>query len=315
MKGLRANPTFWVIVAAVILAASAAAGSLALSRMLHGPVLDSSKFSSAKIAQYGRTGVFTFNRRIYRPASGLFPFIAGGPSKSLFDRHYIARYDIATGAVDIISEDDNLKGKWILASGGYSVIHTFGDRAVLRQSGQRRSDYGFEYHDYWLDLSSNTLTPLPIREELESMGYKPSYFYLVDSEGTLLIVSEPLDAAVDSESRSLWVRRPDGEYVGVGEFKHYYGYTGDAVHYWSLGGRYEVYELDSGRRRAGRRSEYPGVSSEPKKDLDLEVDFAVYYEGGFRLHIGHKIDGKWQYEPLALTVEELAPVAAFDGAG
>lgn len=314
MKVLRAAPRFWVIVAALILAASAAGGSLAFSRILYGPVLDSSKFSSAKIAQYGRTGVFTFSRRIYRPASGLFPFIAGGPSKSLFDRHYIARYDIASGAIDIITEDDNLEGKWIPASGGYSVTHTFGDLAILRQSGQRRSDYGFEYHDYLLDLSSNALTPLPIREELESRGHKISYFYLVDSEGTLLIVSEPLDAAADSESRSLWVRRPDGEYVGVGEFKHYYGYAGDAVHYWSLAGRHEVYELDSGRRRAGRSSEYAAVSSEPKKDLNLEVDFAVHYDGGFRLHIGRKVDGVWQYEPLPLTVEELAPVAAFDGA-
>lgn len=306
----RFRAVAWALVALLVTLVVGLVAYLRLSDALYGPAYDASKFVSAEIARDGRTGVFTFTRRIYRPAAdGIIPFFASGGSKSLVDRNYIATYEIATGQVQILHVEDNLLGPWMPGSGNFTVSHTYGDRVVVRQGGQRRSDGELEYRDYWLELDTGKLTRLPLEEELAEKGYEPGYFYLLDEEGTLVVVSEPLEpnGAGDGGPRRLWVRSSDGIYHDVGPFKHYYGVADGEVHYWSADGRYTAYSLESGGRRHPSRAEYAQLSTDPKSRLDLRVDFAVYYNDGHRLHVGRKIDGSWEYEPLDLTVQDLAP--------
>ena len=300
----------WAFAATLLISVAGFVGYVRFSDALYGPAYDASKFVSAEIARYGQAGVFTFTRRIYRPASeGLLPFLGAGRPKNLVDRNYIAAYEIASGGIQILHVEDNLLGPWMPGSGNFTVSHTYGDRVVIRQGGQRRSDGGLEYRDYWLDLDTGELSQLPLRAELADRGYKPAYFYLVDEQGTLVIVGEPLEAASGDgvQPRWLWVRMSNGMYHDVGAFKHYYGVAGEEVHYWSADDRYAAYSLETGRRRSPSRSEYAGISTDPKRDLNLRVDFAVYNNQGRQLHVGRKVGGSWEYKPLALTVQDLAP--------
>lgn len=244
----------------------------------YGPSEDHSKAISAKVARFGEVGVFTYKKLIYRPATGWRAFPNGGIPKYLTDEEYIGLYDFKTKEARVIRKEDNINGYWTDGQGEFFVTDTYGEKVLVSRGGQRRSDLKFEYNLYWLDLDMGELTPVLLKEELARQGLELGYFYLIDEEGTLLLIVPPVGSGPgwqrnDKIHPILLIRSPDGKYEKIAEILHFYGLKGDEVHYWSSNEGYRVYNRQTKAVREGARAEYREIAGwSPKKDLGINVD-------------------------------------------
>lgn len=75
------------------------------------PTRDVSRFESAVVADDSRLGVFTYKRRVYRPASGWRGFPDGGPAKDLLNENGVATYDPVSGSVRVLWRQDVLTSR------------------------------------------------------------------------------------------------------------------------------------------------------------------------------------------------------------
>ena len=273
-----------------------------------GPPRDVSRFENAIIADKGRLGVFAYKRRIYRPAAGWRAFPDGGPTKDLLNENGIATYNPATGEVQVLWRQDVLQSRWLPAA-SCSVTAVAGTRALAVCSGQRRSDYKQDAERFWLNLDNGVTEPLPLDDELAVRHRQEGELYLLDPAGTLaLVLSLPdhPDATRKIEPvRELLLRLPSGEYLRVGEVIHYYGFRNGEVHFWSADHRHMVYSLATRKLRLGTYKEYLALSDARMAGPDAAFSIS-YLTGTWRLQWGRKADGKWRYETLPLTVEEVA---------
>ncbi len=279
-----------------------------------GPQTDNSKFISASIVDGEKIGIFTFNHQVYLPPEGLGGFPDGGIPKYIIDQNYIATYDLQSGKISILYHEDNLKkGQWLPDQGQFNILMTQGDKIIVQQGGQRRKDYLGESHYYWFDLKFAKLLPLPIHEELAQRNRSLRYLYLVDKEGTLILMTSRLEnpkegMIVNKEHKifhELWVRNFSGDYQRVAEVMYYYGFKNNEIHYWSSESKYMVYNIALKSYRPGEHKEYVDLLTEMEKGSPQQIDLKVYYENGYKLHLCKKINDHWQFEPLDIRIEDL----------
>jgi hypothetical protein len=273
-----------------------------------GKPRDVSRFEYAALAADGHHGVFTYKRRVYRPATGWRAFPDGGPTKDLLNENGIATYDLATGRVQVVWRQNVLKSRW-LPEATCSVTAVAGTRALAVCSGQRRSNYHFDTERFWLDLHSGATAPLHLAKELAARGLKAGEIHLLDPAGTLALVlplpDRPEGRRKLEPVRELLIRRTTGEYIRVGEIIHYYGFHHGELHFWSADHHYLVYRLADQSVRAGTQREYLELADAlaAKPGLDFGV---LYRDDAWRLRLGRRVDGNWRYEILPLTVAEVA---------
>ena len=273
-----------------------------------GPPRDVSRFGNALVDQAGRLGVFTYKQRVYRPAAGWRAFPDGGPSRDVRNENGIGTYDLQSGEVRVLWRQNVMKSRW-LPEASCSVTALAGTRALAVCGGQRRSDYQTDAERFWLDLVTGETVPLPLQEELASRGRELQELYLLDAAGALALIA-PLPEHPEGDRklepvRELLVRRPSGEYLRVGEIIHYYGFHDGELHFWSADRRHRVYNLASGSLRDGAYREYLALSE--ANAAIPSVSFGVIFEdGSWRLQVGRKAAGEWNYRTLPLTVAEVA---------
>ena len=86
-----------------------------------------------------------------------------------------------------------------------------------------------------MDIATGAFQPADFRNALAGRKLSSAGMYLVDARGTLLFVTQPLEAGGgkrDERDASLWIRTPAGEFVHVAQTSHYEGMEGDNLVYW-----------------------------------------------------------------------------------
>jgi len=273
-----------------------------------GPPRDVSRFGNAVVADGGKTGVFTYKYRIYRPAAGWRAFPDGGPSRDVVNENGIAAYDFATGGTQVLWRQNVMESRWLPAA-SCSVADAAGKTVLAICSGQRRSDYRHDNERFWVDLDSGETAALPLEEELAARGWEKGSLYLVDEDRTLVLMrpfpEHPQGNRALEPVRELLVRRPSGDYLRVGDAVYYYGCRNREIHYWSGDGRYRIFDLDSGVYRTGDRREYADLLdfNTAKSEVGLAP---VYRDGVWRLQAEGRSAAGSRKEVLSLTVRELA---------
>ena len=266
------------------------------------PPRDESRFISAEISSDAQTGIFVYRREVYYPGSmGLF--FSGTPPVYLVNQNVIGAYDIGSGKMRVLYRKDN--EEWMPTDGDFHIHDVFGDRILLSEGGHRR-DYGkFDVKHYWLDLRSAKLTPLPLKEELTARGRDFGYYFLVDEQGTLILVNKALpDAYKTSATEEIWLRRASGEYARISEVpsgsEGYYNFKDNEVHFYSAAQRaYMIYNLDTKDFRRGNPRDIP------YRTYDQVIGFRVDTHGSPQPQIGRKIEGSWRYEEARIDTKDL----------
>lgn len=274
----------------------------------YGPPFDASHFGNAATARDGRVGVFSMKRLIYRPAAGLLAFPDGGVPRYQVDRNYLVLYDFSDDSTRLLVTEDALKQPWLAGSSSFNVVAAFGPKVIVRTSGQLKKDYASYAETWWYDLDRAERSDLPLDAELAALGYALGYFYLVDNEGTLVIVATTAgDPAAQRDKRqSLLVRYPDGSYLTIGPIIDYYGLRQGELFYWSPQQQLVAVKLAGGQRRIAERREAIGLSSDPKAG-QADTPTLVAQQGvSSNLAIGRRQGSGWNYTPLPLTVAEVA---------
>lgn len=269
----------------------------------YGPAEDHSSFVSADAATDGRYGIFSHHRYVYRPATGIRAFPDGGIPYYVKDTNTLGVYDFATGRVRIIRSEKNRDFQ--PGQGTFTVAQTSITKAVISQGGQGRSDYLTHLRQYILDIPSGEMTPIDLKGELEKLGRAPGYMYLVDDEGTLVLVTAPLgeDASwvgKESNPKEVFIRHPDGSYEKAATVVHYYPTTDGLVHYFDYERHvYLVYDpaTHAGRTPPGR---YP-----PAWNTDKVYSLAVSPDSRNALSIIEKVGDDWHYRDTGITGEGL----------
>jgi hypothetical protein len=273
-----------------------------------GPPRDVSRFGNAVVADGGKTGVFTYKYRIYRPAAGWRAFPDGGPTRDVVNENGIAVYDFATGRTRVLWRQNVMKSRWLPAA-SCSVTAAVGKTVLATCSGQRRSDYSHDTERFWLDLDSGATTPLPLQEELAARGWEKKSLYLVDEDRTLVLMryfpEHPQGTKKLEPVRELLVRRPSGDYLRVDDAVYYYGCRNREIHYWSGDGRSRVFNLDSGAYRTGDRREYADLLAANRAGPEVGLT-PVYRDGTWRLQVERRAAEGSRKEVLSLTVRDLA---------
>ena len=73
---------------------------------------------------------------------------------------------------------------------------------------------------------------------------------------------------------------------------------------------HEVFNIDTVEYRLGGKNECP-LPEDYSASAEQKIDFEVYYDDKskeYKLNEGKKVDGKWEYVPLDLTPQQLAPM-------
>jgi len=278
-----------------------------------------SRFLDAAIAEGGKTGIFTYNRYIYQPASGWNAFPNGGIPRKLADLFYIATYDLATQRVKIIYKHNNLHGKWTPGQGQIGIVATFDDKILVRQSGQFRKDLSLQTNLYWLNIRSGDLTLLLLEEELTKLNLGLGHLYLVDNRGTLILVCPTLEYKKEHPNwyrhdmpKTLLVCYPSGKIKKIASIISYYGFKDDVAHYYSTNRKYEVFNVSTGEYKLGEKNGYAKVTNNTWEMRGLNISFSIHYDNGHKLKIGKKANGKWKHSILELTPQRLSPLPELD---
>lgn len=120
-----------------------------------------------------------------------------------------------------------------------------------------------------LDLRAGELERIGLREELAEEGRALGIVYLVDGDGTLVLVTPSLEEAGrnahwnrdPSIVPELWVRKPDGALVRIAATRHYEGFRDGKVLYWLPGDR--EHHASDVRRRVTRTIRDPRLEQQP----------------------------------------------------
>jgi hypothetical protein len=265
----------------------------------YGPAVDNSKFISAKLAEDGKSVVFTCQRIIYRPASGWRAFPDGGIPNYVIDEDIIGIIGLDVRGISIISKERNKE--WQDGQGQFFVSHANGRKAVITQSGQGRNDYLTRTRLFMLDISTSVLTPLMLKEDFENMGRDVGYFYMLDEDGTLLFINRPTgSSSKEKAEEELWLRYPAGEYLKVASGSDYYGLDGRNLIYWSLNeNKLFSFSIDSRVVEEKPRNFYPHAETEKVFDVRVTSD-------GKSLELWEKDSGSgWHLSETLINLSEI----------
>ena len=269
----------------------------------YGPLQDHSAFVNAKLAEDQRTVVFSAHHYRYRPASGWRAFPDGGIPDYVTDSNVLGTFDLQTQEVNIIRSEKN--SEWQPGSGNFFVIATKGSKALVSQGGQLRGPFRHGVKHLLIDFVTADLEVLDLKGDLEARQRDTGYLYLVDNDGTLVFVTLSLDEAKDADAYrkgkripEIWVRTPAGEYFKVVASDHYKGVHHGELIYWEPATRaFMAFSIVNRTTRSAPEFREPGYV-----DVVTGVSLAADRKG---LEFGRKVADQWQYQPLALMLDEL----------
>jgi hypothetical protein len=243
----------------------------------YGPPYGTDKLGSARVAQDGRSVIFSYRHERYKPAAGWRTFPDGGAGKHLEDSRHLLVMDVESGKVRLLKSYDNRDRAWLPGTWDVSVYEAMGERAILNVAGQSSGKGGKKFElvreKMWLDLTTGVTSSLPLSEELAARGHELKFFYLVDSDGTLVVVSHP----ADNDAKYLWLRTSDGTLHDLGPIVDYYGYRDGEVHFYHPDNIYLI-RTPSGKVRKGAYKEYLSILDHqqsitpPNAAVQLTVD-------------------------------------------
>ncbi|MGA7827935.1 MAG: hypothetical protein WCA04_09760 [Geobacteraceae bacterium] len=265
----------------------------------YGPLQDYSQFVSAKLLDDGQSILFTYHRYTYRPATGWRAFPDGGIPRYQEDRNLIGVYDLADKNVRILRREDN--SDWQPGSGLYTIQAVKGSKALLAQGGQLRGSFRLGSRYLLLDVVKGSAASLDLKGDLARLGRDCGEIYLVDRDGMLLFVTQPLPAQGDSPPRrkdidasEIWVRTSGGDYLKVAAASLYETVRNDEVFYWMRNTRqFRAFSLSSHQTRPApefRHADYQDITEGASLTADRKG-----------LEYGVKVNGAWQYRPIELT--------------
>ncbi len=265
----------------------------------YGPPVDHTRFVSAKQNESGAV-LYTLQEVVYRPAAGLAAYPDGGIPQYVVDRNVIGLID-AAGASRTLHIAENTR--WQHGQGQFAIAGFKGTTAVVAEGGQRRDDYLTDSHFYLVDISTAQVAEFPLKEDLAARGRRLGYSYLLDQNGTLLLMTWPsgnrrTDATSDNE---IWLRKPSGEYVLVAKAADLYEQLQGKLVYWELNTRtlFE-YEVATGRAHAIRRHT-PAPEVRPDTEVRVSSD-------GTALERWKRSGSAWRYDRPILKLEEARTV-------
>ena len=263
-----------------------------------GPPRDLSGFESAALVDDGKAVVFSYQRVVYRPATGLRAFPDGGPAKYIKDTRCIGLWDLGTGKVRILATYKNNGKRLLPGTWDMHIDKASGRKVIIRKSGQKKADYMFETDTFWMNLENGKLSPLPIDKTLSSKRQDLDFYYLVDGEGTLVLVSHEIGKEPEGKYekiRNLQVILPDGEVVAIGRFIHYYGFLRGALHYYTPDNDYRIFGLETRTSRVGSREEYLEIMGHIQKKPEVGIRIEKSNLQGKSLILSRKVlDGTYE---------------------
>jgi len=173
--------------------------------------------------------------------------------------------------------------------------------ALVTRGGQLRRDLAKTAFEDWLvDTGTGVFQPVDFRSALAERKLSSTGMYLIDARGTLLFVTQPLEAggARDERDAALWIRTPSGEFVHVAQTSHYEGIEGDDLIYWMpQTRRFHAFDVVTLATR-----DLAGYRVRPQEEVREGVSVEA---GGQRLMFGRKTDAGWAYEPLPIEPSRL----------
>ena len=129
-------------------------------------------------------------------------------------------YDRERKKTTILHRENNRD--WQPGSGLFTIHAVKGTKALLAQGGQLRGDFKLGLKYLLLDVAGGGSIHLDLKGDLARFGRDCGEIYLVDRDGTLLFVTQPLSADGDSRPRrkdidasEIWVRTAGGDYQQV----------------------------------------------------------------------------------------------------
>jgi hypothetical protein len=268
---------------------------LAVVGCQYGPKRDYSKFKSAALIEDGSTVAFTFHAFEYRPATGIAAFPDGGIPKYLTDRSFLCTLNRATGDLKKLMDEKNRQ--WSHGSGVLHIVTARGNTILASQSGQKRRDLSsYLTLHHLLNVTSGAHETFDLAEDLRKHGRKKGAIYLVDDDGTLLIMTlsystEAKPKSSPKEIPEVWVRNPGGRYFIAAATAHYQQTVHGEVIYWNPDDRkYYGFNIE-----AGTTSLLEGYRIPESQQVVEGVSIGAR---GASLEFGVRTNGVWQYKPL-----------------
>ncbi|MFC1735339.1 hypothetical protein ACFL1X_04430 [Candidatus Hydrogenedentota bacterium] len=268
----------------------------------YGPAENHSAFVSAKLAGDERTVIFSYHEFFYRRATGFRAFPDGGIPKYLTDRNYLGTYNMDSQEVRILASEKNTK--WQNGQGNFFIVSVEGQMALISQAGQLRGPFAHDIERFLVDVDSEEKIVFDLETDLAEHDRAGGQMYLVDAEGTLLLISPSIQEAEensnwnrdDSIVPEIWVRLPDGEYKLAAASRFYERVVDGEVIYWVLETRkYIAFNIETGVTRQATEYKVP-----PYEDVTKGV---LISRDKQYLEFGTRKNGKWNYEPLPLAPE------------
>ncbi|HTL17918.1 MAG TPA: hypothetical protein VL793_11820 [Patescibacteria group bacterium] len=269
----------------------------------YGPVQDHSEFISTRLADDGRTVVFTLHQFAYQSATGWRAFPDGGVPRYVKDVNLAGTYDLQTHRVRTLRRQKN--SQWQPGDGLFTIHAINGTKALLVQGGQLRGTFKLDTKYVLVDIQSGKCAELDLRSDLGKHGREPGEIYLVDSTGTLVFVTRALQqpkigSAVDRsvEVPEIWVRMPGGAYLKAANSAHYERTLNGEVIYWEPSTRlFMAFSIATGRTHP-----LPGYKVPGYQDITHGVILSPDHRG---LQVGQKVSGNWIYRPLELKLDAI----------
>jgi hypothetical protein len=269
----------------------------------YGPLQDHSEFVSARLADDGRTVVFSFHRFAYREATGWRAFPDGGIPDYVTDVSLLGAYDLQTRELKIFRRERN--SQWQPGSGLFTVQFTKGSKALISQGGQLIGSFKLGVKYLLLDFKLGNSTDFDLKSDLAKHGRDTGQIYLVDEDGTLVFLTLSLEEAkVSGAYRNselipeIWVRTRSGDYLKAANSAHYQGTRNGEVIYWEPSTRdFMAFSIAEHTMR-----KTPEIKVTGYEDVTRGVILSSDRKG---LEFGVKVNGQWKYEPLELHSERL----------
>lgn len=269
----------------------------------YGPLQDYSQFVSAKLLDDSQTILFTYHRYTYRPATGWRAFPDGGIPRYVEDRNLIGVYDLARKKTTILHRKNNRD--WQPGSGLFTIQAVKGTKALLAQGGQLRGDFKLGLNYLLLDVTRGGSIYLDLKGDLARFGRDCGEIYLVDQDGTLLFVTQPLPADGESRSRrknidtsEIWIRTADGDYLKVAAASLFETVRNGEVIFWIRETRqFQAYSLRTRLIRPAPEFRHPDY-----QDVSAGASLSADRKG---LEYGVKVNGAWQYRPIEISLRLL----------